>query len=132
VLFSNSKHGPGSPALTPEERRGGPRAPVNWRARIMVEPPRFVEVKVLDISEAGIGMTSEQRVPESGSFEMALAIPSPVDREKLQVVQVKIRIVSSLLTGGRFRIGAQFVRIDPAAKELVMFWIRTRADPTTL
>ncbi len=129
MLYSNSKHGPGSPALTPDDRRVGPRASVSWRGRIMVEPPRFVEVRIIDISEAGLGMVSDERVPESGTFDMAIAIPNPVDRERLQVVQVRARIASSILTGGRYRIGAQLARIDSAARDLIMFWLKARGEP---
>jgi hypothetical protein len=108
----------------PTSRRRSPRRHVNWRARVMIDAPRFADAQVVDISEDGLGMTSDVRVREHQVYDLAVAIPSILEWDRFQVVQFKAMVKSVILSGSRFRIGLEFVAIGGAAKELIGMWMR--------
>lgn len=111
-----------------DSRRKNPRAMVNWRARLMVAPPRFIEASVVDVSEGGMGMHCDQRVREHQVYDFAVAVPNILEWDRHQVIQARAVVKSVVLAGQRFRLGVQWVAIPPAAKELIRLWVKGAAS----
>ncbi len=122
--FSSTKHGSGSPILTTPQRRAAPRFSVNWRARVLIEANQFSDAKVIDIAEGGMGMHCFVRLREAKSYDFAVAVPIPSERDRLQVIQVHGLVTSCILANDRFRVGVQFLKIEAPAKELIRQWLR--------
>jgi c-di-GMP-binding flagellar brake protein YcgR len=112
----------------PDARRKTARAMVNWRARLMVAPPRFIDASVVDVSEGGMGMHCDQRVREHQVYDFAVAVPNILEWDRHQVIQARAVVKSVVLAGQRFRLGVQWVAIPPAAKELIRIWVRGAAS----
>jgi c-di-GMP-binding flagellar brake protein YcgR len=112
---------PGNNALG-DQRRTEPRVVVNWRARVMVATPRFIEATVIDISPGGMGLHCDHRVRERQVYDFAVAVPNLLEWDRFEVVQLRAVVQSVVLSGAKFRLGVQFVSIDPAAKALIQQW----------
>ena len=112
---------PASP-MSAEQRRTEPRVVVNWRARVMVASPRYVEATVIDISPGGMGLHCDHRVRERQVYDFAVAVPNLLEWDRFEVVQLRALVQSVVLSGPKFRLGVQFVSIDPAAKALIQQW----------
>ena len=110
--------------LDQPQRRASPRITVNWRARVMVAAPRFVDATVIDISEGGLGMQCEQRVREHQVYDMAVAVPNHLEWDRFEVIQLRGSVKSVVLAGRGFRLGIQFVAISTAARKLMQPWIK--------
>jgi hypothetical protein len=110
--------------LDQPQRRAAPRIAVNWRARVMVSAPRFVDATVIDLSEGGLGMHCEQRVREHQVYDLAVAVPNHLQWDRFEVIQLRGSVKSVVLSGGKFRLGVQFVAISTAARKLMQPWIK--------
>lgn len=111
-----------SNVISADQRRNEPRVAVNWRARVMVASPRFVEATVIDISPGGMGLHCDHRVRERQVYDFAVAVPNLLEWDRFEVVQLRAVVQSVVLSGAKFRLGVQFVSIDPAAKALIQQW----------
>jgi c-di-GMP-binding flagellar brake protein YcgR len=111
-----------------EQRRVTPRMMVNWRARVLVAPPKFVDATVIDLSEGGMGLHCDHRVRHNQVYEFAVAVPTVAEWDRHQVIQARAVVKSAVLAGQRFRLGVQFVTIGPAAQGLIRAWIKNSAN----
>jgi hypothetical protein len=107
----------------PDSRRAL-RVKVSWRARMQLPDGRVIELKVRDISEGGVGLTSDEHIPARTVVKFAMGVP-PLDTGG-QVTPVKgtIKTTYTAVHGSEFLCGGTWVQVPPAGLELVSMWIK--------
>lgn len=105
------------------EARQSPRITVAWRARVMHQPPHFVEGRALNVSEQGVGLLLDVAFPVGQRLTTALAVPDPADRSQIKPVMLQLKVIFNVASGDMFKIGTQIVQIDDAGRQLLRHWI---------
>jgi hypothetical protein len=108
------------------DRRADPRANVIWRGRVDVDPPRSIDVRVINISKFGVGALTNELLLIGASYDLELEIPSPLDCDNLTSVKMRCRVVSTTKLNKGYRIGANIFNIEYDAHDLMMYWINSR------
>ncbi len=90
----------------------------------MVRPPEFMEISITDISTGGMGFYCDAPLREKDILNFAVAVPAGIGQKGFDVAQCQARVMSSFLSGGRFRIGVQFISLLGQAETLFGKWTR--------
>jgi hypothetical protein len=107
-----------------DNRRQNPRLMVHWRARLMVQAPKYVEAEVIDVSENGMGLRCQHRVREHQTYDFAVAIPDVLEWDRHDVVQFRAVVQSVVLSGTSFRVGVQFVSMPSSLRTKIHQWMK--------
>ena len=108
-----------NPKLRKQERQHL-RFAVSWAAEVQTAPGRSLSLRVVDISQGGIGVLSDDMLPAAGMFSVTLRVPSPHHPGQISSVIVQARLVYQVFTAGRNRAGLEFIQIRPADIALLM------------
>ena len=103
-----------------KQERQHHRFAVSWAAEIHTAPGRSLSVRVLDVSQGGIGVMSDDMLPASGMFSVTLRVPAAHYPNPISSVNAQVRVVYQVFSGGRNRAGLAFVQIAPADTELLV------------
>ncbi|MEO8299206.1 MAG: PilZ domain-containing protein [Burkholderiales bacterium] len=109
--------GPGGPAQIDSRRE--PRVAVSWRALFRLPDGKTMEVRVRDISESGLGLLSENAIPQNVALDLALAVPDLIDASRTITVIGKLRAVYVVINRHDYRIGAVWAELDNASREMI-------------
>jgi hypothetical protein len=100
------------------------RVKVSWPARMQLPEGRVIELKVRDISEGGVGLTSIDDIPARTVVNFAMDVPPLDEGGKLTPIEGTIKTTYTVAHGSEILCGGAWVQMPPAALELVNRWIR--------
>jgi hypothetical protein len=104
--------------------RREPRYPVAWPARLDLGNGQWLDVKVRDISESGLGLRCERPLPSHVQLPIMVGVPDLNDPTRLQAVPGKVGLVFVVMSGPEWRLGAQWVQLSDPARNLLKQWIK--------
>lgn len=105
--------------------RSEKRSPVRWRGRVLVGSGSFRDVRVVDVSSAGFGACLPVALKVDESYLWAIAFPGPSGKE--QVLTGHARVVHAFISGSEYRVGAQWLQVDPAGLQALVKVARHQA-----
>ncbi|MGC4061558.1 MAG: PilZ domain-containing protein [Aquabacterium sp.] len=105
-----------------EDARHSPRVTVAWRARVITGPQSYEDVRVVNISDDGLGFMCNLALAAGNVLMMAMAIPDPRDRSQFCYVTLQVKVVHHIISGSKFRIGTRLVQADDTARRLIAHW----------
>ncbi|MFN7206942.1 MAG: PilZ domain-containing protein [Burkholderiales bacterium] len=111
-----------APAAAGRDGRKHLRANVSWRGAIRINSQPQA-IKVVNVSEGGLGVVTEMALPMGQSFQMAVMVPLSVDLLRQEQVVFTGKVVHSVISGGMYRIGMQFVTISESHRSLIRDWV---------
>ena len=106
------------------DARSTPRVNAHWRARVLISSEAFIEGRTINVSEGGVSLLLDRRFPDHSVLTMALAVPDPTDRTRLQPVTLQARVVFNVASGDLFRLGLQFTQISDEGRQLIRRWVK--------
>jgi c-di-GMP-binding flagellar brake protein YcgR len=113
------------------ENRQLPRANVVWRAAYLIAVGKYAPLKVINVSEGGIGAMTEARMNMGQQLQLVLEIPHPDGSPRWAQAPIKGIVVHTILSGDAYKIGIRFVEIDPTHKGLIKAWVTKLNSPIT-
>ena len=101
------------------DRRKHDRRPLRTVARVVLPNNQAFEVRTLDIGAGGMGILAGANPKPGTGFVIQLMLPSKTAAPT--PFQAKVRVANSVLGGdlGGFKIGLQFVDLEPATDSLL-------------
>jgi PilZ domain len=105
------------------EARREPRFAVHWRGRLQGPGGRTIELRLKDISDSGMGMTTSEAVPTGATLSIALRVPDPAGSAQMTEVSGTVQTAYVAMRGYEFSVGAIWVLRDDAGRELMQRWI---------
>lgn len=117
--------GGSSPAKKPgnREARQYQRATVAWKARILLSDNRFLDARVVDISEMGCGLECERPFPVGSGLTVLIAVPDLANRAQHHILKFKSMVRFQVLKGGAVRMGLQLMNMDPTHQKMLAEWV---------
>jgi len=105
------------------DARGVARVNAHWRARVLISAEAFVEGRTINVSEGGVCVLLDRRFADGAVVTMALAVPEPIDRTRLNVLTLQARVVFNVASGDQFRLGLQFTQISDDGRQAIRRWV---------
>ena len=105
------------------DARSVPRVNAHWRARVLISQEAFIEGRTINVSEGGVSLLLDRRFPDRMVLTVALAVPDPIDRTRLQPVTLQARVVFNVASGDLFRLGLQFTQISDEGRQVIRRWV---------
>ena len=99
------------------------RVKVSWPARMQLPDGRVIALKVRDVSEGGVGLTSVEQIPACTVVNFALAVPPLDPGGKMTQVKGTIKTTYTRAEGSEILCGGTWVQVPSAGLELVDTWI---------
>lgn len=103
------------------DRRSGQRRPIKTKALLVVESAAPVQVRTMDISANGLGISTQEPlragVPVSVKFELY------VDGQGHTIIGRGL-IAYCIFSGGEYKAGITFTQLDLTALTLISKYIR--------
>jgi len=102
------------------------RVKVEWPARMQLPDGHVIELKVRDVSQGGVGLSSDEAIPARTVVNFEMAVP-PLDAGgRLTPVKGTIKTTYTVVHGSAFLCGGTW-QVPPAGLELVNMWIKERS-----
>ena len=109
------------------DSRGDPRVKVSWPARMQLPDGRVIALKVRDISGSGVGLMSDERMPDCTVVDFEMHVPPPAEGGGSTLVKGRIKTSYAVVHGTEILCGGTW-QAPFAGQELVNRWIeRLRA-----
>jgi uncharacterized lipoprotein YbaY len=108
----------------PKDGRKEVRVKVKWAARVQLAEGAVVQMRVCDISEAGIGLAGEVGIPPNSVLTCAIAVPDLNDPKQITAIVGTIKTTHATVRGPDLIYGGTWVRNDASAQDLLKKWIR--------
>jgi hypothetical protein len=105
-----------------DDARQSPRVTVAWRARVITGPQSYEDVRVVNITNDGLGFMCNLALAAGVVLMMAVAIPDPKDRSQFCYVTMQVKVVHHIISGPKFRIGTRLMQADDNARRLIAHW----------
>jgi len=105
------------------DARGVARVNAHWRTRVLISAEAFVEGRTINVSEGGVCVLLDRRFADGAVVTMALAVPEPIDRTRLNVLTLQARVVFNVASGDQFRLGLQFTQISDDGRQAIRRWV---------
>ena len=96
---------------------------VHWRARLLLPDGRAIDVRVKDISDSGMGLTSRDPVPAGATLAIALRVPDPGGSAAMTEISGQVKVAYAALRGYEFGAGLIWVERTDATRALISRWI---------
>jgi hypothetical protein len=100
------------------------RTKVSWPGRIQLPNGQIVELRVRDISEGGVGLVSDVRIPAYTVVNFAMGVPPLNEGDKMTPVSGTIKTTYMVVQGQDIYCGGSWVQVSAASRELVDKWMR--------
>jgi hypothetical protein len=110
------------------DSRSALRVRVSWPARMHLPDGRVIELRVRDVSEGGVGLTSDEHVPPCTVVDFELDVPPLAGTGRTAPVKGTIKTTYTAVHGAEFRCGGTWVQVPATDRELVGRWIRRLRD----
>jgi len=102
------------------DRRAHDRRPLRIVAHVLLPNDRAFEVRTLDIGAGGMGILASANPKPGTSFAIQFTLPSKSGASGAPL-QIKVKVANSVLgmDEGGFKIGLQFLGLDPATERVL-------------
>lgn len=98
------------------------RVNVSWPARMQLPNGHVIELKVRNISEGGVGLTSDEHIPAYTVVNFEMGVPPLDEGGKITPVKGTIKTTYTVAHGSEILCGSTW-QAPPAGLELVSMWI---------
>lgn len=98
------------------------RVDVSWPARMQLPNGRVIELKVRNISETGVGLTSDEDIPAYAVVDFEMSVPQPDESGRIMPVNGAIKTTYTVVQGSQILCGGTW-QAPPAGLEFVKRWI---------
>ena len=99
------------------------RVEVTWPARMQLANGDIIELEVRNISEAGVGLTSDRRIPADTVVNFEMDVPPPGASGQATPVKGTIKTTYTVAHGAAILVGGTWVQVPPEGQELVNTWV---------
>ena len=99
------------------------RVKVEWLGRMQLPDGHVIEVRVRDISESGVGLLSDARIPANTVVNFEMDVPPLAEHGKVTPVMGTIRTTYAVGRGSEILCGGTW-QVPPAGLELLNMWIK--------
>jgi hypothetical protein len=100
------------------------RVDVSWPARMRLPDGHVIDLHVRNISEAGVGLTSEEPLPAYTVVSFEMGVPPLDGGGGITPVEGTIKTTYTVLQGALILCGGTWVEVPASGVELVNRWIR--------
>lgn len=107
-----------SPPPDTAERRAHDRRPLRVSAHVLLPGSQPFEVRTLDIGLGGMGIVASANPKPGTSFAIQFTLPAKAGHNPAPL-QVKVKVANSVLDHGGFKIGLQFLALEPAIERIL-------------
>ncbi len=117
---------PGSPFPTasPADGRKERRVKVSWPARVQLPSGKVLELRVRDLSESGVGLTSDVHIPANTVLNFAMGVPGLDEPTRITPVTGTIKTTYVVVQGPDLVCGGMWVSLPSTGRDLLDKWIR--------
>lgn len=105
------------------EQRRSPRVTVAWRAKVIVEHGEPIPLRVIDVSEGGMGVVCSEPFRKGQMLPINLTLPLWDNRASFQSVYFGALVSYQVMTGGQYRYGLQFGQLDLKTRAWIRQWV---------
>jgi hypothetical protein len=112
----------GGVAADAPDSRSKLRVEVSWPARMRLPGGRVVQLKVRNVSEGGVGLTSAEDIPAYTVVDFEMDVPHPDEDGLITPVEGAIKTNYTVAQGSAILCGGTW-QAPPAGLELVRLWI---------
>jgi len=113
----------GGVAADAPDSRTDPRVQVSWPARMRLANGEVIELKLRNISEAGVGLMSDERIPAHTVVNFEMEVPPLGESGRVTSVEGTIKTTYTVVQGSEMLFGGTWVHVPPAGLELVNLWV---------
>jgi hypothetical protein len=113
-----------SPIPRPGDARKEARVTVSWRAKLLLPNGQWLDARVRDISESGLGVLVPERVVEQQPLTLSITMPDLDDPSQAYLVNCRILPIFVVLRGHDYHAGAQWLELHDSARALIKAWIK--------
>jgi hypothetical protein len=113
----------GGVAADAPDSRTDLRVEVSWPARMQLANGDVIELEVRNISAAGVGLTSDERIPARTVVKFEMEVPPLVESGQATPVEGTIRTTYTVAQGSETLFGGTWVQVPPAGLALVNRWV---------
>ena len=99
------------------------RVNVSWPARMQLPDGRVIELNIRDISEGGVGLTSDKPIPADTIVSFEMDVPPLDGRGTATVVKGVIKTTYTVVHASNVLCGGTW-QAPPAGLDLVNLWIK--------
>lgn len=99
------------------------RVDVSWPARMRLADGNVIELLVRNISETGVGLTSDEHVPARTVVNFEMEVPPLVEGGRVALVEGTIKTTYSDVHGAKILFGGTWVQVPADGLELVSRWV---------
>ena len=103
------------------------RVKVAWPARMQLRDGRVIELRVRDVSESGVGLTSDKDIPADTVVDFEMDVPRPGEGGKVAPVRGAIKTTYTVVQGAGILCGGTW-QAPPDGLEFVIAWIERLRD----
>ena len=100
------------------------RVEVSWPGRMRLADGHVIELTVRNISEAGMGLVSDERTPAHAVVAFEMDVPPLVAGGAVTSVQGTIKTTYTVVHGAKILSGGAWVQVPADGLELVNRWGR--------
>ncbi len=101
-----------------QDRRVHDRRPLRVSARVLLPNDQAFEVRTLDIGAGGMGIVAGANPKPGTTFGVQFTLPAKGNAGAVPL-QLKVKVAHSVLDAGGFKIGLQFVGLEPAIERVI-------------
>lgn len=112
----------GDVAADAPESRAALRVQVSWLARMQLPDGQVIELRVRNVSETGVGLLGDDRIPADTRVNFEMDVPSIDGRDGLLIAKGTIRTTYKVGHGSEILCGGTW-QAPPAGIERVKRWI---------
>lgn len=98
------------------------RYPAHWRGRMQLADGRWVELRLKDISDSGMGVTCSDAVPAGVTLAVTVRVPDPGGSGQTTEITGTVQTAYVAMRGYEFAVGMTWVERNEAARELMSRW----------
>jgi len=100
------------------DRRASDRRPLRVSARVLLPNDQSFDVRTLDIGAGGMGIVAGANPRPGTSFAIQFTLPAKANQGPMPL-QVKVKVANSVLDHAGFKIGLQFLALEPAMERVI-------------
>ena len=75
--------------------------------------------RVLDISPAGVKLSSAHRIPAGDTIRLSFSLPT-LGRPPFRQFRVQVVVTRVVESDGKFELGGRFIGLDPDAEQFIL------------
>ena len=113
----------GGVAADAPDSRTDLRVDVSWLARMQLPNGRVIELKVRNISEGGVGLMSDEDIPDCTVVNFEMDVPQVNEGGEMMPVKGRIKTTYTVVHGSERLCGGTW-QVPPADLDLVAIWIQ--------